>query len=67
MRGIPEKTECGNCRFWERVGGAEGLCRRESPQGLVVEDGEGRWGVEWRWPLTLGEDWCGEWKPGEPR
>ena len=41
---------CSGCRYWDPIDEATGLCRRHAP----------RLEAEAAWPLTQGEDWCGE-------
>jgi hypothetical protein len=47
---------CEQCRFWERYEGDAGLCRRNAPfPEAATHDA--------CWPLTLSEDWCGDFQP----
>lgn len=49
---------CGNCRHWLRVGdtqGGDGECHRHAPRPSASPKGEVHW------PLTYGDEFCGEW------
>jgi hypothetical protein len=50
---VAVKSECcATCKFWLR-----GVCRRHPPvYSIGAPDCKQR-------PVTLGTDWCGEWKP----
>lgn len=61
-------TTCETCRFWNRVRGDKGTCRR-SPPVIAVHD------VGWLvpvyqstrvWPEMSQDEWCGEHKPKDP-
>lgn len=54
-----DRMKCTTCRFWKRTGehSPRGLCRRNAPTDVTG-------GI---WPVTRDEDWCGEYKPVEPR
>lgn len=55
------KPACKDCRFWERhpdasdSDGAAGKCRVNAPLFSAAR-------FLGQWPLTLGTDWCGEFK-----
>ena len=56
----PEK-KCCNCRHWSKRGvlagsRKEGYCRANPPV-VPNNDDIGRW------PVTYGDDWCGEFEP----
>ena len=69
---------CHNCKYWEgarrrvNIEDDEGLCRRYPPvidtprmnyytlMGDAPEDASS-W-TAWAQTITLGDDWCGEWK-----
>ena len=56
--------KCQRCYFWEtetflnvpRLG--KGLCRRRSPQLIVVNSNQ----TQAVWPVTACDEWCGEFK-----
>ena len=52
-------SDCGVCRFWSRIDDVKGVCYRNAPQPLVVEQrrDDRPWAV---WPLTSATDVCGE-------
>lgn len=60
---VGERLTCSGCRFWDRRQNADlGLCRRRAPlpglprtSGLDAERA--------LWPLTVADDFCGEWQP----
>lgn len=55
--------DCSDCRFWHRLGEAEGICRRYPPTRLHdVEPKEHQFdGPEfYGYPITLDCMWCGE-------
>lgn len=60
---------CETCRYWrEHAGRTEiGDCRKGLPIIRFEDDTDGhvlRYGF---WPVTLGEDWCGEYRPRAER
>ncbi len=57
-----QANTCRRCLWWDGAGPARGVgrCRRNSP---VPADGETQVLAYARWPLTLADDWCGEWQP----
>lgn len=58
----PQQPRCDMCRFWYDQGDGEGVCRRLAPTARTTrreEDDYQRFPV---WPLTLDNEWCGEWE-----
>ena len=58
---------CSNCRFWRRLEGRQGECRRRAPGPLVVSGPEGTTlvpslAVFWP-PMHADEPACGEFGP----
>ena len=62
---------CDACRFWEVMDdepleepdNREGLCKRHPPVPVALPDVvTGDWEVMGRWPLTIADDWCGEYQ-----
>jgi hypothetical protein len=56
---------CSCCRFWERVHAESdvGQCRRYPPQASDIEtteDSPAGLAILHDWPLTLANNWCGE-------
>jgi len=48
------KPRCDHCRYWVRhLHRGRGTCHRNTPHPVAG------FGV---WPITLGNDWCGEFK-----
>lgn len=59
---------CDQCRYWKRAGHLVGLLADDAIS--VLTEGECRKGApvrpdknNGRWPLTLAEDFCGEFRP----
>jgi len=58
-------SRCSRCRFWERVHAESdvGHCRRFPPQASDIEpteDSPPGLAIIHDWPLTLANNWCGE-------
>jgi hypothetical protein len=53
-----EKT-CQACAFWKTTSADTGECRRHAPQNIVFEVND-EMSVQSRFPVTNGEDWCGD-------
>jgi hypothetical protein len=66
MKKTDNGQACGNCRFFLEETQAEdeirwGYCRRYPPKAVANEEGE----TEGSFPLTVPENWCGEYFPGQ--
>ena len=53
---------CGNCLFWKRIPNPDpqihgGICRRHPPVPMAIPGNA--LGISF-WPITSGQDWCGE-------
>lgn len=49
---------CAKCRYWQPAD-MDGECRRHAPQAVVLNmDEETKF--ESHFPITAGEDWCGD-------
>ncbi len=62
------RERCETCRFWDspHVDQQEdGLCRRHAPRCFPRKE-ESETLRYPRWPLTLNDEWCGEWQPLDP-
>jgi hypothetical protein len=69
--GEPMKESCRTCHYWfshrtdpkwrERDDRAQ--CRHYAPVPCTAEDARELLEAEATWPITLAEDWCGEWAP----
>lgn len=65
----PEGVRCETCAYWEQykgVCGDEGTCHRHAPrpiQDSLSNETENDWR---NFPVTLVEDWCGEWRARTP-
>ena len=64
---MTNEQRCETCRFWQFSEEAThsssmsmGHCHRQPPGFVMVEKRNQRWAAG-RWPLTEGDDWCGEW------
>jgi hypothetical protein len=62
------KQLCINCRFgesWNSESGLAGICRRQPPQVVVLNETPETDGTETEafWPTFDDTDWCGEWRP----
>lgn len=51
-----ENEKCENCRFWYKTNGP---CRRFPPLANRA------YPVEYHYPFTQPDDWCGEWQSKE--
>jgi hypothetical protein len=62
---MPPNASCRDCLYWtfsrsidcEREEDVQAVCRRYPPT-RIVNDVE----LEEYWPVTMYDDWCGEWK-----
>jgi hypothetical protein len=56
--------KCDTCKFWdqENVVTSAGLCRRYGPRPAERPPLEKPEVMDVGWPMTTGEDWCGEWE-----
>lgn len=54
---------CMNCRFWQRKEEAyRGRCRRHAPRPLLLTDDDPEDELcNASWPITMDDDWCGQW------
>ncbi len=63
---MPDKMECGSCRYWVLAGGpaanAQGVCHRVPPTPIFtgILDKLGRPCPLTFYPATGPRDWCGE-------
>lgn len=55
-----EPPTCEICRWWDKRadGGSDGRCRRNAPVQMRYESAD--LGKRVLWPLTVRDDWCGE-------
>ena len=63
-----DKESCEKCRFWDERA-ADGFCRRNPPIIDPKEDLETVGTPDYftgMWPMTLSDDWCGEWQGKVP-
>ena len=51
---------CSGCRFWARVDGPSGSCRRRAPIVTAIRRPNGSDDVHALWPGTVADEWCGE-------
>ncbi|MBW2601167.1 MAG: hypothetical protein JRD47_04455 [Deltaproteobacteria bacterium] len=53
---------CANCDFWKQRPGVnnEGFCRKNAPFPKTQTP---RTTLFVTWPITLADDWCGEFRP----
>jgi len=56
---------CQACAYWQRLEGKyadQGLCRRHAPHCVQSPQilREGPESLRANWPITVGENWCGE-------
>jgi hypothetical protein len=76
MMGEEIENSCKSCRYWYRNGNEiDGACRRLPPFPLVIPvpapvipiDGRTQMGLglNYFFPKTRPEIWCGEYKPSE--
>lgn len=49
---------CETCRWWAADTAEEGCCRRHAPIAAS--------GAVQPWPVTVLNDWCGDWVEGPP-
>jgi hypothetical protein len=50
---------CSACAHWKKLSETEGECRVRAPQTVVFKvDEETKF--ETKFPVTLADDWCGE-------
>jgi hypothetical protein len=56
--------KCDTCKFWDQESEvtAVGLCRRYAPRSAVRPSTEKQMVMDVGWPITTGQDWCGEWE-----
>lgn len=72
MADDPKDQECGNCRFWmdKKKGytARRGNCCRNPPtlvsHGQPFDDEDRESATQY--PITLKDEWCGEWSPETP-
>lgn len=57
-----EEAACGECRFWERLGGELGECHRRAPAPLLEQPDPQGETLAVLWPTTYSDQWCGEWE-----
>ena len=68
-----EPPTCKECAFWLKAGdkydtkyGGKGRCHRHYPKGYkeqrVNSFGSTYLETRGRWPVTYGDEWCGEWE-----
>lgn len=55
---------CVDCAYWDACSPPDGRCRRHAP-AAAAGDQTGETGSTASWPLTLAQDWCGEWRARE--
>ncbi len=59
---------CAQCVHWDPASPVEGRCRRNAPGAhahpIARDSAEDKTPAA-VWPLTLAQDWCGEWQPRE--
>ncbi len=62
---------CSDCLYWQRITTAveediiepQGECHRYPPVlTLVADDAECETDLPWYFPVTLGDQWCGEYR-----
>lgn len=65
MTKLNDDSYCGACLFWQSTNEdlSTGLCRRMAPRVFFVK--EDQKSLETMWPVTYGDDWCGEYEPKE--
>jgi hypothetical protein len=54
--------ECQNCMWWRPYGNAGGECRGGPPVSVNI-DGH----LHARWPLVMGNEWCGAFRIREDK
>lgn len=55
---------CAACTFWNKLDEDHGECRRHAPQTVAFEvDDEVKF--ESMFPVTAGEDWCGDFEKAD--
>jgi hypothetical protein len=58
------EEHCENCRFWRGIRGVggsnSGECHRKAPLPYKYRPEENTLNVGTRWPLTEGDQYCGE-------
>ncbi len=59
MQTETKTNACQSCNFWKATSENNGECRRRAPQNIVFEVND-KVSVESRFPVTDGNDWCGE-------
>jgi len=70
--GKETENGCPNCRFWVEIGEkpcASGECHRHAPAPaplatlkIKVTNSGGDPDYAAIWPVTVAEDWCGDWE-----
>lgn len=50
---------CKDCTFWNLLEANQGQCRRHAPQ-LVAFEVDDQVKFQSKFPVTAGEDWCGD-------
>ncbi len=64
MKTIKITRACEACTFWNKLEESHGECRRHAPQTVAFEvDDEVKF--ESMFPVTAGEDWCGDFEKEE--
>jgi len=67
---MAERAErCDRCRWWQEQtahDSVDGECRVRSPRVLATSDGSTCY-YPTLWPRTRRADWCGEFRPLDPR
>lgn len=59
METITTRAACKDCTFWNPLKSNEGQCRRHAPQ-MVAFEVDDKVRFESKFPVTAGEDWCGD-------
>jgi len=59
MATLTSTKACRACTYWHKTGVDQGECRRHAPQTIVFKvDKDMKF--ESHFPVTKGEDWCGD-------
>lgn len=60
------EPSCEGCMFWKEISGYSGMCRRYPPT-IPPKEIDDREEGYWSFPMTMADDWCGEFHKSERR
>lgn len=59
---MTERERCESCRYWRTPGAT---CHKYAPRYAHFREGMNWASPIARWPSTMADDWCGEWRERE--